>query len=229
MVLESIKTWSLMKQALRIRCGVENHKGLVQGQAKIKFMEPSKNEESPKSEHLECSKENESELEKSEKVKENECFIEKQDSEKEEQRIKEIVVLEESKEVNLYANGTNSFFASESLCVRNFEDSRKNEGGKLAYNSFKTLNFFPSNSYLSFEIYFKEIKFFSLVFIENGYQFYFLNSLGNLLEKKYFIEFNSLSYFIPRVNEYCVNFANYSSCVLGIEHKGMSIEKELGF
>ncbi|KAI5663711.1 hypothetical protein M9H77_23034 [Catharanthus roseus] len=31
-----------------------------------------------------------------------------------------------------------------------------------------------------------------------------------------------------RVDEYYVNFANYSSCVLGIEDKGKSIEKELG-
>ncbi|KAI5654534.1 hypothetical protein M9H77_31721 [Catharanthus roseus] len=48
----------------------------------------------------------------------------------------------------------------------------------------KTINFFPSNSYLSFEISFKEIKLFSLVFIENGYQFYFLNSLGTLIIKE---------------------------------------------
>ncbi|KAI5652891.1 hypothetical protein M9H77_30078 [Catharanthus roseus] len=63
------------------------------------------------------------ELKKSERVKENECFIEKHESEKEEQREKEIVVLEKSEEVNFYANKTNSFFASEFLCVQNFEDS----------------------------------------------------------------------------------------------------------
>ncbi|KAI5676625.1 hypothetical protein M9H77_07575 [Catharanthus roseus] len=40
----------------------------------------------------------------------------------------------------------------------NFEDSGKDERGKLTYKSIKTINFFPSNSYLSFEIYFKEIK-----------------------------------------------------------------------
>ncbi|KAI5663224.1 hypothetical protein M9H77_22547 [Catharanthus roseus] len=75
---------------------------------------------------------------------------------------KEIVVLEKSEEVNFYANETNFFFASESLCVQNFEDSSKNEGGKLAYKPIKTINFFLSNSYLSFEIDFKEIKLFSL-------------------------------------------------------------------
>ncbi|KAI5663709.1 hypothetical protein M9H77_23032 [Catharanthus roseus] len=41
---------------------------------------------------------------------------------------------------------------------RNFEDSSKDEDGKPAYKSIKTINFFLSNSYLSFEIYFKEIK-----------------------------------------------------------------------
>ncbi|KAI5677014.1 hypothetical protein M9H77_07964 [Catharanthus roseus] len=72
-------------------------------------------------------------------------------------------------EVNFYVNGTNSFFASEFLCVQNFGESSKDEDGKLAYKSTKTTNFFPSNSYLSFEIYFKEIKMFSLVFMKNGY------------------------------------------------------------
>ncbi|KAI5682745.1 hypothetical protein M9H77_03973 [Catharanthus roseus] len=109
------------------------------------------------SEHFESSKEKQSELEKSERVMENECFIEKQESEKEEQREKEIVVLE------------------------------KSEDGMLAYEPIKTINFFSSNSYLSFQICFKEIKLFSLVFMENEYQFYFLNSRGTLLEKKQFI------------------------------------------
>ncbi|KAI5654361.1 hypothetical protein M9H77_31548 [Catharanthus roseus] len=48
---------------------------------------------------------------------------------------KEIVVLEKSEEVST------------------------DEDGKLAYKSIKTIDFFPSNSYLSFEIYFKEINF----------------------------------------------------------------------
>ncbi|KAI5663878.1 hypothetical protein M9H77_23201 [Catharanthus roseus] len=51
------------------------------------------------------------------------------------------------------------------LCVQNFEDSSKDEGGKHAYKSIQTINFFPSNSYLSFEIYFKEIKLFSLAWM----------------------------------------------------------------
>ncbi|KAI5673892.1 hypothetical protein M9H77_14256 [Catharanthus roseus] len=179
------------------------------------------------SELLECSKEKESEFEKSERVEENECFIVKQESEKEEQRERKIVVLEKSEEVNFYANETNSFFASESLCVHNFEDSSKDKDGKLAYKPIKTINFFPYNSYLFFEIYFKEIKLFSLVFMEDEYEFNFLNSLGTLLEKKQYIEFNSLSCVIPRVDEYHDNVANYASCVLGIEGKEWSKEEEL--
>ncbi|KAI5681996.1 hypothetical protein M9H77_03224 [Catharanthus roseus] len=98
----------------------------------------------------------------------------------------------------------------------NFRDSSRDEGGKLAYKSIKTIYFFPSNSYLSFEIYFKEIKLFSLVFMENGYQFYFLKSLGTLLEKKHLIEFNSNSCAIPRVDECHFNIVI------------MNMEKELG-
>ncbi|KAI5650435.1 hypothetical protein M9H77_36440 [Catharanthus roseus] len=64
--------------------------------------------------------------------------------------------------------------------------------------------------------------------MENGYQFYFLNALGTLLEKKQSIEFNSISCAIPRVDEYHFNIANYASCVLGVEDKGRSMEKELG-
>ncbi|KAI5672442.1 hypothetical protein M9H77_12806 [Catharanthus roseus] len=37
--------------------------------------------------------------------------------------------------MNFYANGNNPFFASESLCVPNFEGSRKDEGGKLMNNA----------------------------------------------------------------------------------------------
>ncbi|KAI5681645.1 hypothetical protein M9H77_02873 [Catharanthus roseus] len=49
-------------------------------------------------------------------------------------------------------------------------------------------------------------------------RFYFLNSLGTLLEKKYFMEFNSISCAIPRVDECHFNIANYVSYVLGIEY-----------
>ncbi|KAI5681763.1 hypothetical protein M9H77_02991 [Catharanthus roseus] len=115
-----------------------------------------------------------------------------------------------------------------SLCVKNFKNSSKDEGGKLVYKSIKNIKFFPSNSYLSFEIYFKEIKLFSLVFMENGYQFYFLNSLGTLLEKKQFIEFNSISCAIPGVDEYHFNIANDASCVQGVEDKRRKMVKELG-
>ncbi|KAI5672871.1 hypothetical protein M9H77_13235 [Catharanthus roseus] len=81
---------------------------------------------SKESVHFESSKEKESELEKSERVKESEFFIEIQESKKE-QKEKEIIVLEKSE--------------------KNFEDSSK-DGGKLSYKSIKTINFFPSNSYL---------------------------------------------------------------------------------
>ncbi|KAI5672059.1 hypothetical protein M9H77_12423 [Catharanthus roseus] len=64
--------------------------------------------------------------------------------------------------------------------------------------------------------------------MENGYQFYFLNSLGTLLVKKQFIEFNSISCAIPRDDECDFNISNYASYVLGVEDKRRSMEKELG-
>ncbi|KAI5664017.1 hypothetical protein M9H77_23340 [Catharanthus roseus] len=93
---------------------------------------------SNETEHLECSKDKESALVKSERVRPNECFIEK-NRVKKKSKEKEIIVLEKSEEVNLYANETNYFFAYESLCVQNLEDSSKDEGGKLAYNNTKEL------------------------------------------------------------------------------------------
>ncbi|KAI5650009.1 hypothetical protein M9H77_36014 [Catharanthus roseus] len=42
------RTWSLMKQALRIRCGVESHEGETQGQKNVKFMESLMGEKSTK-------------------------------------------------------------------------------------------------------------------------------------------------------------------------------------
>ncbi|KAI5658117.1 hypothetical protein M9H77_26910 [Catharanthus roseus] len=80
---------------------------------------------------------------------------------------------------------------------------------------------------LESQIYFKEIKFFSLVFIEHGEHFIFPNSLGTYLERRYFIEFNSLSCATPRVYENDFNVANCFSCVLGVED-GRSMGKELG-
>ncbi|KAI5652889.1 hypothetical protein M9H77_30076 [Catharanthus roseus] len=111
----------------------------------------------------------ESELEKSERVKENECFIEKQENKKEEQREKEIVVVEKNEEFNFYANGTNSFFGSKSLCVQNFKDSSKDEGGKLAYKSIKTINFF---SYLRFEIILRKLSCFHLFLFKMNMNFF---------------------------------------------------------
>ncbi|KAI5682173.1 hypothetical protein M9H77_03401 [Catharanthus roseus] len=78
-----------------------------------------------------------------------------------------------------------------------------------------------------FEIYFKEIKLFHLFLRKMDMNFTFLNSLGTLLEKKQFIEFNSISCTIPRVYEYYFNITNYAFCVLGIEEKGRNIEKYL--
>ncbi|KAI5667831.1 hypothetical protein M9H77_17684 [Catharanthus roseus] len=80
---------------------------------------------------------------------------------------------------------------------------------------------------MCFEIYFKKIKLFSLVFIEHRDHFTFLHSLGTYLERKYFIEFNSISYAIPRVDDYDYNIANCVSCVLGVEDR-RSMDKELG-
>ncbi|KAI5681691.1 hypothetical protein M9H77_02919 [Catharanthus roseus] len=49
---QPIKTWNLMKQALRNRFGVGNHEGQRQGQSKVKFIELLKVEESPKVKEL---------------------------------------------------------------------------------------------------------------------------------------------------------------------------------
>ncbi|KAI5675902.1 hypothetical protein M9H77_06852 [Catharanthus roseus] len=111
--------------------------------------------------------------------------------------------------------------------LKNFGEPNKNQEERLGYNSLKTISFFPSNFYLCFEIYLKEIKLFSLAFIEHGDHFTFLNSLGTYLEWKYFIEFNSISCAIPRVDEYDFYIATCVSCVLGVEDR-RSMEKELG-
>ncbi|KAI5666587.1 hypothetical protein M9H77_16440 [Catharanthus roseus] len=113
------------------------------------------------------------------------------------------------------------------LVPTNFGEPSKNQEGRLGKNSIKTLSFFPSNSYLYFEIYSKEVKLFSLVFIEHGDHFTFLNSLGTYLERRYFIEFNSVSCAIPKVDEYEFIIANCVSCVLGDKDR-RSMEKELG-
>ncbi|KAI5673136.1 hypothetical protein M9H77_13500 [Catharanthus roseus] len=48
MGLKPIKTWSLIKQALRIKFEVVNHERQGKGQSKVKFMESSMVEEFPK-------------------------------------------------------------------------------------------------------------------------------------------------------------------------------------
>ncbi|KAI5675933.1 hypothetical protein M9H77_06883 [Catharanthus roseus] len=97
----------------------------------------------------------------------------------------------------------------------NFGEPSKNHEERIVYNSIKTISFFSSNSYLCFEIYFKEIKLFSLDFIEHGDHFIFFNSLGTYLERRYLIESNSITA-ILRVDDY--DF---------IEDR-RSMEKELG-
>ncbi|KAI5681509.1 hypothetical protein M9H77_02737 [Catharanthus roseus] len=52
MGFKQIKAWSLIKQALRIKCGVVNHDGQRQGQAKEKFMESLMDEKSTKVDEL---------------------------------------------------------------------------------------------------------------------------------------------------------------------------------
>lgn len=69
--------------------------------------------------------------------------------------------------------------------------------------------------------------FFSLIFIEHGDHFTFLNSLVTYFERRYFIEFNSISCAIPRVDDYDFSIANCVSCVLGVEDR-RSMEKDLG-
>ncbi|KAI5682139.1 hypothetical protein M9H77_03367 [Catharanthus roseus] len=73
----------------------------------------------------------------------------------------------------------------------------------------------------------QKIKLFLLVFIEHGDHFTFINSLGTYLEKRYFIDFNSISCAITRVDDNDFNIANCVSCVLGVEDR-RSMEKELG-
>ncbi|KAI5668567.1 hypothetical protein M9H77_18420 [Catharanthus roseus] len=136
-----------------------------------------------------------------------------------------------SEVLNPFANETNSSFVSKFSCVHNFGVSRKNQEGRLPDKPIKILNFFPSNSYLCFEIYFKEINLLLLVFNENGDHLYFINFHGTLHEKKYLIKFNSsscdISLPISRVDDYNFNVAEVDSFVLGVEDKGEVMEKEL--
>ncbi|KAI5671468.1 hypothetical protein M9H77_11832 [Catharanthus roseus] len=57
--------------------------------------------------------------------------------------------------------------------------------------------------------------------------FHFPYSLGAYLERRYFIEFNSISCAIPRVDDYDFNIANCVSCVLVVEDR-RNMEKEIG-
>ncbi|KAI5667602.1 hypothetical protein M9H77_17455 [Catharanthus roseus] len=196
-----LKSLSYERRALKLKKKKERKKNEIL--VAILYIFYSNSIFSKESEHFERSKKKESELENSEGVKENECIIEKQESENNEQREKKIAVLEKSEELNFNANETNSFFASESLCVQNYEDSRKDEGVKLAYKSIKTIKFIL-----------RKLSCFHLFLWKMDIHFSFSNLLETLLGKEHFIEFKSISCAIPRVNECHFNIANYSSFVI---------------
>ncbi|KAI5653026.1 hypothetical protein M9H77_30213 [Catharanthus roseus] len=147
--------------------------------------------------------------------------------EKRETSKEELDVFEKSEEINFFASQTTSSLVSEFLFVPNSGEPSNNQEGKLVYNSIKTLSFFPSNFYLCFENEFKEIKLFSLVFIEHRDHFPFLYSHGTFIERRYFIEFNSISCAILRIDEYDFNIANCIFSMQGVEDR-RSMEKELG-
>ncbi|KAI5650044.1 hypothetical protein M9H77_36049 [Catharanthus roseus] len=91
--------------------------------------------------------------------------------------------------------------------VRCIEEETKQESrGRLGYNYIK-----------------QEASF----LLTLTYHFTFLNSLGTFLERRYFIEFNSISCAILRVDDSDLNIANCVSRVLGVEDR-RSMGKELG-
>ncbi|KAI5676593.1 hypothetical protein M9H77_07543 [Catharanthus roseus] len=100
--------------------------------------------------------------------------------------------------------------------LMNFKDSSKDEEGKLAYKSMKTINFFPSNSCSCFEIYLEEIKLFSLVLRENGYEFYLLNSLDPLMSSG--VKFDPSCYGFGKHVEQC----DYVLPILGVFLKNIN-------
>ncbi|KAI5681498.1 hypothetical protein M9H77_02726 [Catharanthus roseus] len=103
------------------------------------------------------------------------------------------------------------------------EEKQENSKEELdVFEKNEEINFFANQTNSSLEI-----KLFSLVFIEHGDNISFLNSLGTYLERRYFIEFNSISCEIPRVDEYDSDIANCVSCVLRVDDR-RSMEKELG-
>ncbi|KAI5676755.1 hypothetical protein M9H77_07705 [Catharanthus roseus] len=94
------------------------------------------------SEKDECTKEKEHELEQSDSIKENECYIEKQESIEEEQKEKEVVTLR----------------VRDSSCVQKFLLQNMENEGSLDYKIDKTISFFTPISYLCFEHFLKETK-----------------------------------------------------------------------
>ncbi|KAI5664560.1 hypothetical protein M9H77_23883 [Catharanthus roseus] len=63
--------------------------------------------------------------------------------------------------------------------------------------------------------------------MKHGDHFTCFNSPGTYLERRYFIESNSISCASPRVDDCDFNIANFDSCVLAAEDR-KSMEKELG-
>ncbi|KAI5668829.1 hypothetical protein M9H77_18682 [Catharanthus roseus] len=71
------------------------------------------------------------------------------------------------------------------------------------------------------------MELFSLVYLEHGDHFTCFNSPGTYLERRYFIESNSISCASLRVDDCDFNIANFDSCVVAVEDR-KSMEKELG-
>ncbi|KAI5677138.1 hypothetical protein M9H77_08088 [Catharanthus roseus] len=102
-------------------------------------------------EKYESSKEEKNDLEENERTKET--SEEKQENSKE-----ELDIIEKNEEINFFANQTNSSLVSEFPFVQNFGEPCKNQEERLIYNSTKIISFFPSNSYLCFEIYLRKLN-----------------------------------------------------------------------
>ncbi|KAI5664545.1 hypothetical protein M9H77_23868 [Catharanthus roseus] len=87
------------------------------------------------------------------------------------------------------------------------------------------------NTIIMVPILMKDITLFPTVVMfvmeEHGDHFTWFKSPGTYLERRYFIESNSISCPSPRVDDCDFNIANSDSCVLAVEDR-KSVEKELG-
>ncbi|KAI5664031.1 hypothetical protein M9H77_23354 [Catharanthus roseus] len=165
MGFKPIRSWKLMKQALRNKYGVENHEGRGQNQAKVKelphaiieskeVVETHVEKETFNEDSCDDMSEKNIEVKEIERMEEKERFLERFyifDS--------NFIFLKQTEHLECSKDRESELVKSE----RNFEDSSKDERGKLAY----------------------------------------------------------------KIDEYHFNIANYASCVLGVEDKETSKEKEL--